>query len=125
MRHQVIGEKFSVELLASVLGQDELNVLETLSFIFQSTSIVLDEGTFYRFDPCSITRGLYDALPLSLRRGYHARVAEKLENASKGGKLLIADLAYHYVEAGNEEKAVKVSLLAGQELWRDAATKKP
>ena len=111
----VIGEKFSVELLASVIGQDELNVLETLSFISQSTSIVLDEGAFYRFDHARSREVLYDALPLSLRRGYHARIAEKLENAKQGGKLPIADLAYHYVEAGNEEKAVKYSLAAGQE----------
>jgi adenylate cyclase len=37
----VIGEKFNVELLSAVLGQDNLEVLENLNVIAQSTSIVL------------------------------------------------------------------------------------
>ena len=111
----VIGEKFNVELLASVLNQDSLDVLDTLNFIAQSTSIVGDEEAFYKFDHARSREVLYEALSLSLKKGYHARIAERLENGDKSRKLPFADLAYHYAQAGNEEKALKYSLEAGQE----------
>ena len=37
----VIGEKFNVELLGAVLGQDSLEVLETLNSVAQSSSLVV------------------------------------------------------------------------------------
>ncbi len=111
----VIGEKFNVELLASVLNQESLEVLDILNFIAQSTAIVNDEEDFYRFDHARSREVLYEALSLSLRKGYHARVAERLESTNKSGKLPSADLAYHYAQSGNDEKAVRYSLLAGQE----------
>ena len=111
----VIGEKFGVELLASVLEQDSLDVLETLNLIAQSTSIVCVEEAFYRFDHARSREVLYEALSLPLKRGYHARIAEKLESASKNGKLPFTDLAYHFAQTDNKEKALKYSLAAGQE----------
>ncbi len=111
----VIGEKFNVELLAAVLNQDSLDVLDTLNFIAQSTAIVTDEGALFKFDHARSREVLYDALSSSLKTGYHARVAEKLESGAKSPKLPFADLAYHYTQAGNDEKALKYSLEAGQE----------
>lgn len=110
----VIGERFSVDLLASVLGQDSLEVLETLNFIAQSTSIVRAEEAFYRFDHARSREVVYEALSLPLKRGYHTRVAEQLESTNKGKKLPVADLAYHFAQAENKEKAVSYSLAAGQ-----------
>ena len=111
----VIGEKFDLELLSAVLNQDSLEILETLTVIAQTTSIVRVEGDCYRFDHAKSREALYEELPLPLKKGYHARTAEKLENASKSGKLPYSELAYHYAEAGNKEKAVKYSLAEGQE----------
>lgn len=111
----VIGEKFNVELLASVLEQDILEVLETLNLIAQSTSIVCAEEAFYKFDHARSREVLYELLPLPLKRGYHARIAEKLESTSTSGILPLTDLAYHFAQADNREKAIKYSLAAGQE----------
>jgi tetratricopeptide (TPR) repeat protein/KaiC/GvpD/RAD55 family RecA-like ATPase len=111
----VIGGKFDPELLSSVLGQDSLDVIETLNFIAQSTSIVTVDEALYRFDHARSREVLYEALSLPLRRGYHARVAETLESANENGKIPYADLAYHYTHAGNEEKALKFSLEAGKD----------
>ena len=119
----VIGEKFDMELLSGVLGQDSLEVLEILNVVAHSTSLVGVEGSFYRFDHAKSRETLYEELSLPLKKGYHARVAEKLETAGKGGKLPYSDLAYHFAQAGNSEKAVKYSLTAGQEAlakWSDA-----
>ncbi|MGD0496749.1 MAG: BREX system ATP-binding domain-containing protein [Candidatus Bathyarchaeia archaeon] len=111
----VIGEKFDLDLLSVVLNQDRLDVLETLTVIAQTTSIVRVEGDCYRFDHAKSREALYEELPLPLKKGYHARIAEKLENMGKNSNLPLSDLAYHFTQAGNKEKAMEYSLAAGQD----------
>ena len=111
----VIGEKFNAELLASVLGQDSIDVIKILDAIAKETSLVGCEGNLYRFDHGRTRDTIYDDISPALKRGYHARVAEKLESMSKNGKLPFSDLAFHSAHAGNEEKAVKYALAAGQD----------
>jgi KaiC/GvpD/RAD55 family RecA-like ATPase/tetratricopeptide (TPR) repeat protein len=111
----VIGEEFDVELLSTVLQLNSLEVLETLNLISHSTSIVLDAGMGFRFDHARSREILYGELSPSLKRGYHARIAEKLESVGKLGKLPFSDLAYHCERAGNKEKAIKYALAAGQD----------
>jgi KaiC/GvpD/RAD55 family RecA-like ATPase/tetratricopeptide (TPR) repeat protein len=110
----VIGEEFDVELLSTVLGQDSLDVLETLNVVAHSTSLVRVEEDHYRFDHARSRETLYEELSPPLKRGYHGRIAEKLENA-EGTALAFSDLAYHFAEAGNKEKAVKYAVAAGKD----------
>jgi KaiC/GvpD/RAD55 family RecA-like ATPase/tetratricopeptide (TPR) repeat protein len=110
----VIGEEFDVDLLSTVLGQDSLEVLETLNQIAHSTSLVRVEENHYRFDHSRSRETLYEELSAPLKRGYHRRVAEKLEN-TKIGALPLSDLAFHYTEAGDTEKAVKYALATGKD----------
>ena len=111
----VIGEKFNVELLGAVLGQDSLEVLETLNSVAQSSSLVVSEGDFYRFDHAKSREALYEEISPPLRNGYHARIAERLETGNKDVKELpVNDLAYHYFQAGIKAKAVKYALAAGK-----------
>jgi len=84
----VIGEKFENDFLASILGLDALEILETLNFIAQSTSIVSVEGSLYRFDHARSREVLYEALSPPLKKGYHARIAERLENVRAKGRAL-------------------------------------
>ena len=112
----VIGEKFDVELLSTVLGQDVLEVLETLNVIAQSTSLVSVEENSYRFDHARSRETLYEELSSPLKKGYHARIAEKLEKLSKDSTMLpLSDLAYHYAEAENSTKAIQYSMAAGND----------
>jgi predicted ATPase len=111
----VIGEKFDVELLSVVLGQDSLEILEILNTVAKSTSLLSVEGSFFRFDHAKSRQAIYEEIALPLKKGYHRRVAEKLENTSIAGRLPFSEIAYHYAEAGNEEKAVKFALEAGQD----------
>ena len=110
----VMGSKFDSELLAAVLGQGSLQVLETLGSIAQSSSLVVCEGSIYRFDHVKSRDAIYGEISPPLRQAYHGWVAEKMEARCKGEKLLVVDLAYHYAKAGNNEKAVKYALAAGQ-----------
>ena len=112
----VIGEKFDVELLGEVLGQDSLEVLEALSTVEQATSLVSCEGNLYQFDHAKSREAIYEEISPALRKGYHARIAEKMKARSKNEKdVQVSDLAYHYLQAGNKEKALQYALAAGED----------
>ena len=111
----VIGEKFDVELLSAVLGQDNLEVLETLSTITRSTSLLRVEESFFRFDHAKSRQVVYEEIAEPLKKGYHERIAGKLESTSTRGRLPFSEIAYHYAEAGNTEKSVKFAMAAGQD----------
>jgi tetratricopeptide (TPR) repeat protein/KaiC/GvpD/RAD55 family RecA-like ATPase len=114
----VIGEKFNAELLSAVLGLDVLEVLETLNAVAHSTSIINVDEYYYSFDHSRSRETLYEELSPPLKRGYHLRVAERLEDRSREGKLPLSEIAYHYCQAGFKQKAVKYSLSAGQDALR-------
>ena len=113
----VIGCKFDPELLGKILARVNLEILEMLSTIEKSTSLVVCEGDNYRFTHAKCRDALYEEIAAPLRKAYHSRVAEELESSQKdiGQKLPVGDLAFHYAQAGNNEKAVKYSLSAGEE----------
>jgi len=116
----VIGVKFDVELLREVLGMGSLEALETLNVVAHSTSLVNAEENWYKFDHARTREVLYEELAVPLKKWYHSKVAERLERNSK---LPFGEIAYHYEKAGNEDKAAKFALKAGQaalEQWSDA-----
>ena len=82
----------------------------------KSTSLVNINENLYVFDHPKFQEVLYKEISPPLKRVYHKRVAEQIENASKNSKEIpFNDLAYHYAHAGNKEKSVKYSLVAGQD----------
>ena len=112
----VIGDTFNPDLIGAVLSRDKIEILEVLNEILHSTSLVSVEETLYSFDHAKTREVLYDGLSLPLKRGYHQRIAEKIENANQNTKRAsFSDLAHHYAQAGNKEKTVKYSLAAGQD----------
>ena len=110
----VIGEKIDVNLLSNVLEIDILKVLETLNVVAQTTSLVIVKENCYSFNHDMSREVLYEELSPPLKSGYHTRIAEKLEKVDDG-VLPLSDLAYHYSEAGNIEKAIKYALEAGKD----------
>ena len=109
----VVGTKFDPELIASVMEMDKLKVLEALDSIAHASSLVVAEGTQYRFDHAKSRDALYEEMSPALRIAYHGEIAKELEANSKYRRP--SDLAYHYRGAENQEKAVKYSLAAGEE----------
>jgi len=112
----VIGDKFNPDLIGGVLSKDRLEILEVLNDVLKSTSMVRVEENLYRFDHAKSREVLYEEISLPLKRGYHERIAEQIENASKNAKeVSLSDLAYHYAQAGNKEKSLKYALAAGRD----------
>jgi tetratricopeptide (TPR) repeat protein len=114
----VVGDKFDPQLLGAVLNQDSLDVLETLNSVALSKSLVVVEGDYYRFDHAKSREVLYDEILLPLKKGYHERVAERIESLNKDTKHMpLSDLAYHYIQAGNKPKSIQFSLAAGKDAY--------
>jgi tetratricopeptide (TPR) repeat protein len=111
----VIGKKINPDLVAGVLSKDSMEILEVLNGILKSTSLVSVNENLYMFDHPKFQEVLYEEIPSPLKRVYHEKVAEQIENASKNAKEIpFGDLAHHYANAGNKEKSAKYSLAAGQ-----------
>jgi tetratricopeptide (TPR) repeat protein len=109
----VIGEKFATDLLSAALRMNRLDLLEILQVIAQLTSLVSSEEDSFRFLHVKYREVIYEEIPKALKKEYHAQIAEIIEGNVKEGSL--SDLAYHYREAGNNAKAVKYALAAGQD----------
>jgi tetratricopeptide (TPR) repeat protein len=111
----VIGSKFDPDLLAAVIAKDSLDILEELTTIAKATLLIHDEGKLYRFDHAKYQEMLYEEIPEPLKTKYHLRIAQKLEASNQSSDdLQLAELAYHYVQSQNNEKAIEYSLLAGK-----------
>ena len=112
----VVGEKFDPKLVAAVVSQDSLDVLESLNTIAQGTLLVYCEGDSYRFDHAKSCEMLYDQISPLLKKEYHLRIAEKIESQISSLKnFSVSDLAFHFAQACNEEKSVKYALAAGRD----------
>jgi tetratricopeptide (TPR) repeat protein len=112
----VVGERFDPKLVAAVVSQDSLDVLEWLGAISVSIPLVICEGDYCGFVHAKFREMLYDQISAPLKKEYHSRIGEILESLSVNSKQIpVSDLAFHYAQAGNKEKSVKYSLAAGQE----------
>jgi len=110
----VIGTKFDPDLIAKVLAKDRDKVIQALNAINKANMLVICEGTLYRFDHAKSRDAVYDELSVDQKKLYHNQIGEKIESASQP-YLQVSDLAYHYSQAENKEKAIKYSLEAGQQ----------
>jgi len=111
----VAGENFDATLIALAFSMDKLAVLENLNKISHSTMLVNPTDSVYRFGHAKFREVLYEELPSPLRREYHARFAETIENnAQIKGEIPVNELAFHYMRAGKKEESVKYALLAGE-----------
>ena len=111
----VIGDMFDPDLIGSVLNKDSIQILEALNSISQSNSLVYAERNFFRFDHAKSREVLYEEIRSPLKKGYHNRIAEKIEANTGSKQLPVNDLAYHYIQAENTEKAIKYSLFSGKD----------
>ena len=110
-----IGERFDAELVACVLGHEAPEAIETLDVIWQTTSLIRCEGELYRFDHASSRDAVYGEISPAQKRVYHSKIAQMLECKCKDSKLPFSDLAYHYAQAGNREKAIEYALATAKD----------
>ena len=121
----VEGETFTAEAVAMVLGvspretvrqlSEELETRHRLVAAVDSQRVEYGRLSRYRFRHNLIQRYVYGGLD-SVERGYlHEAVGDALEalHGQRAGEIAV-QLARHYSEAGNPDKAVSYSLQAGK-----------
>ncbi len=115
----VIGRAFSFEVLTAASGWDDEAVIEALDELAQRR-IIREQGTdSYDFSHDKLREGAYTSLSRARRRLLHRRVADSMERLSGSSQdAYLADLAYHFYEAGAWEKAVAFGQRAGEQAYR-------
>jgi ABC-type oligopeptide transport system substrate-binding subunit/class 3 adenylate cyclase len=118
-----LGRRFGLALLEGVLGDGQVSgVLHEL----QRADLVRAESRWpqprYRFKHVLIQEVAYRTLVSATRTGLHRRAAEWLENrpADNLGDAL-GLLAYHWLAAGDEDRAVEYLVRAGDQARQEYA----
>jgi len=106
-------------VLTATSGWDEETVVEVLDELEQRR-IIREQGTdSYDFSHDKLREGAYAALSRARRRLLHRRVADTMERLSGSSQdAHLADLAYHFYEAGVWEKAAAYAQRAAEQAYR-------
>lgn len=128
----VEGVEFTAQVVARIQQMNERQVLRTLSQEFAARhQLVREQETMtpgqpglahYRFTHFLFQRYLYNTLSVGERQLLHHEVAQVLETIYSGQIDGVAvQLAHHYLESGEQEKAIKHLLAAGDQARRSVA----
>ncbi|MBN1811108.1 MAG: AAA family ATPase [Anaerolineae bacterium] len=122
----VEGERFTAQVVAQVQGAGEREMLRALSQglsrrhgLVQERGEVRVNGRFvsrYQFSHALFQRYLYNGLSTGERRLLHGEIAAALEEIYRDHtQEIVVDLAHHYAEAEQTEKAIEYALRAGDQ----------
>ena len=114
----VLGRQFRLDALAQVTGKDEEELVDLLDEALAARLLreVRVEGQDrYEFTQSMVREVLYEGISRHRRRRMHLRTGEALEQLYGIGPLEgAAELADHFLEAGEERRAVPYSIAAGE-----------
>jgi len=112
----VVGEEFSSGVVENVSGLGRIGLLKSLNSIERRYHLVHSFEDGYRFDHSKIREVLYNEIALELRKEYHSMIARYLEEANRDRlEEVVNELAYHYYQSGNAQKAIPCLLKAGED----------
>lgn len=117
----VVGHEFEVPLVQQASTLDLPSILQSLAQAERSGIIVRAPGasSLFQFSHGLVREVLHDDLPVALRRELHAKVGEALEKLHEGElSPFVAQIAYHYAEAGTEDaapEAIEYARRAGEQ----------
>jgi len=112
----VLGQEFELDVLVAASGEPEPTVLDHLD-VAVAQRIVEDRGVRrgerYGFVHALVQQALYDELPGHRARRLHARAGNTLEQLRGERPEGAAELARHFLAAGDSERARRHSIRAG------------
>ena len=122
----VIGNPFDVNVLDKMLTKySRKEVVETLNFLTQHDFIepqAYGLSRRYRFRHGLVSDAIYSTLLGKERKNLHQRVAEAIEELSKGRRdEQVEILAHHYSRSYQLDKALNYLVIAGKKAMRDYA----
>jgi DNA-binding CsgD family transcriptional regulator/tetratricopeptide (TPR) repeat protein len=113
----VAGRRFDFELLRSLSGLDEADLLEIMKELVAAQLVVEVEkrGDQFAFRHALTRQAVYEQLLGRERHGLHRRIAETIEQLfANSPEPRLEDLAYHFSEAGDFTKALVYAERAGE-----------
>lgn len=96
----VAGRRFDFELLQTVLGRDERELVSLMKELIAASLVVEESTDVFAFRHALTRKAIHDDMLGRERRALHRQVAEALEQMSRRGDAHGEDLAYHWYEAG-------------------------
>ena len=122
----VEGEQFTAQVVSRVRRVEELDLARKLGEeLERQHRLVKSEGDaplskkrlhIYHFVHALFQQYIYDDLSVMERQLLHLAVGRELEELyGEDAKMIAAQLARHYIEAGDEEKAIKYCVTAGDQ----------
>jgi DNA-binding CsgD family transcriptional regulator/tetratricopeptide (TPR) repeat protein len=115
----VAGRRFDFDLLEALSGLDETHLLAVVKELIGAGLVVEESADRLAFRHALTRQAIYASLLARERRALHRRVAEILERLGRGSlDDTVAELAYHYAEAGQAEPALRYARQAGERALR-------
>lgn len=116
----VIGEVFNPSVLAKSLEMEKVLLLENLRALEQTHKLIKPQNGDYRFDHSKMKEVLYGEIPETLRQEYHEIIARNIEEMySDNVDEVIGDLAFHYYQGKNKEKALDYLIRAAESAQKE------
>ncbi len=115
----VAGRRFDFALLQALTRHDEDHLLQLFKELMAAQLVVEESAEQFAFRHALTQQAVYADLLVRERRALHRRVAETIERLYAATlEAHLADLAYHFSEAGVFEKALLYAQQAGERAQR-------
>ncbi len=111
----VAGRRFDFTLLQRLTNGDERGLLRIIRELIDAQFVVEESADRFAFRHALTRQAVYEELLARERRALHRVIAETIEQAYAGGaRSNLSDLAYHYFQGEEWEKALDACWQAGQ-----------
>src|SRR5713101_2186705 len=115
----VAGRRFDFALLQALTKHDEDHLLQLFKELMGAQLVIEESEEQFAFRHALTQQAVYAGLLVRERKTLHRRVAETIEHLYAATlEAHLADLAYHFSEAGNFEKALLYAQRAGERAQR-------
>jgi predicted ATPase len=115
----VAGSRFDFALLKELSSHDEERWLLLIKELIAAQVVVEESEERFAFRHALIRQAIYADLLVRERKALHRRIANTIERLYETSlEAHLADLAYHFFEAGAWEQALKYGQLVGEQAER-------
>jgi DNA-binding CsgD family transcriptional regulator/tetratricopeptide (TPR) repeat protein len=112
----VAGRRFDFALLQELTHHDEQHLLQLIKELIAAQLVVEESAEQFAFRHALTRQAVYADLLVRERKALHRRIADTMEQLySAVLDMHLADLAYHFYEAGAWEKALGYAQHAGEQ----------